>query len=120
MRKNRSDPPPITFLAEGEWPTGRLTPDAPPTAHLGQHLAQRLEQALADHSLSARAAADKARCTHPTVMRILNGTGAPDARTVLHLEIVLRTRLWPAAPHRHFPLPPEPALVPTPENGAPK
>ncbi|MFE7135603.1 hypothetical protein ACFVIM_32575 [Streptomyces sp. NPDC057638] len=107
MRKKK-DLPPVSFLEEGEWPTGRLAADAPATARLGQILAARLARALADQGLSARAIGERARCTHPTIARILDGTGSPDAQTVLHLEIALQRHLWPSDLHEGLTLPPAP------------
>jgi hypothetical protein len=91
-----SDDPPYTFLERGgTWPHGLLKRDAPPSAHLAQALAQRLELAMKRKGLTLRAAAERCGTTHPTLQRLLDGRGLPDARTVLLLEVGLRIPLWP-------------------------
>ncbi|MEU0987822.1 helix-turn-helix domain-containing protein [Streptomyces sp. NPDC005953] len=84
----------------------------PPPAHLGQAIARRLDQAIRNTGLSVRRVAAQAECTHPTIIRILDGLGLPDTQTLIRLEVVLGATLWPADLYGHFtptPHPPTPA-----------
>ncbi|MFD9715873.1 helix-turn-helix domain-containing protein [Streptomyces sp. NPDC059076] len=108
--RNPKDDPPSSYVQSGVWPNARLVPDAPPTAHIGQALARSLLLAIEEQNLSVRAAARKAGTTHPTLLRILDGTGLVDVRTVFLLEVALQAPLWPTDLFRNFALdirPPE-------------
>ncbi|WNI18093.1 helix-turn-helix domain-containing protein [Actinacidiphila sp. ITFR-21] len=96
------DGPPSSHIASGSWPNARLADDAPPGAHIAQALARELLKVMDERGLSARAVAELVGSTHPTIGRILDGSGVTDVRTVFLLEVALRTPLWPADLHRDF------------------
>ncbi|MFJ7279355.1 hypothetical protein [Kitasatospora sp. NPDC098663] len=81
----------------GVWPHGPLAPDAPAGAYLGQAVALALGAAMERRDLGARALAQLAGqgMTHPTILAILSGDRLPAAHTLLLLEMVLRTPLYP-------------------------
>ncbi|MFJ5068195.1 hypothetical protein ACIQC7_17565 [Kitasatospora sp. NPDC088556] len=85
----------------GVWPEGPLAPDAPPGARLGQAVALALAAAMEHRKLGARALAQQAGqgMTHPTILAILDGDRLPAAHTLLLLEMVLKTSLYPADLH---------------------
>lgn len=87
---------PRDHLAQGEWPTGDLTADAPPGAHLGQALAKNLAAAMAQRDLGVRELARLAQATHPTVKAVLDGSRLPASHTVLLLELALDLPLYPS------------------------
>jgi hypothetical protein len=100
----RADDPPYSYLERGAWPDGQLRDDAPPSAHIAQALARRLLDAMRESGLSDRAVAILAGCSHPTIGRILNGTGLTDVRTIFSLEVALQTSLWPHDLYSRFTL----------------
>ncbi|WP_367435024.1 helix-turn-helix transcriptional regulator [Streptomyces celluloflavus] len=87
---------PREHLADGEWPTGDLSQDAPLGAHLGQAIARTLIDAASEQGLSVRALARRAGVTHPTVKDILEGKRLPTTHTLLLLEAAVQKRLYPA------------------------
>ncbi|MGW8452455.1 helix-turn-helix domain-containing protein [Streptomyces niveus] len=109
------DNPPASYVISGIWPNARLETDAPPTAHLGQAIARRLDTLMRERSLSARAVAALAGTSHPTIGRILDGTGLADVRTIWLLEVALQAPLWPADLHTAFTL----ELTPGQDDGHP-
>jgi hypothetical protein len=100
--RRNPDGPPSPYVAAGTWPDARLADDAPPSAHVAQALARRLLTLMDERELSARAAADLVGSTHPTIGRILDGSGVTDVRTIFLLEVALQAPLWPANLHRDF------------------
>ncbi|GGT19113.1 helix-turn-helix domain-containing protein [Streptomyces purpureus] len=100
--RNPTDRPPVSYVLAGEWPDALLLPDAPPTAHAGQELALALRALMRTRGLSARALAQRAGTTHPTILRILGGTGLVDMRTVFLLEVTLQAPLWPRRLYADF------------------
>ncbi|MEE4544055.1 helix-turn-helix transcriptional regulator [Streptomyces sp. V4-01] len=98
------DGPPSSHIASGVWPDARLADDAPPGAHIAQALARTLLTVMDERALSARAVAELVGSTHPTIGRILDGSGVTDVRTVFLLEVALGTPLWPTELHRDFQL----------------
>jgi hypothetical protein len=96
------DGPPSSHIASGRWPDARLADDSPPSAHIAQALARALLKVMDERGLSARAVAELVGSTHPTIGRILDGSGVTDVRTVFLLEVALGTPLWPADLHRDF------------------
>ncbi|QXE38154.1 helix-turn-helix transcriptional regulator [Streptomyces sp. GMY02] len=104
VRNPKDDPPAEYARSNGEWPEVDLVDDAPPTAHIGRALAQRLQAVMDEKDLSTRGVAAAAGCTHPTISRILDGTGLPDTRTVFLLEVALQVPLWPHALYSRFTL----------------
>ncbi|WP_411141000.1 helix-turn-helix domain-containing protein [Streptomyces sp. x-80] len=88
---------PREHLADGEWPTGTLSQDAPLGAYLGQAIARTLMNAASAQGLSSvRALARRAGVTHPTVKDILEGKRLPTTHTLLLLEAAVQTPLYPA------------------------
>ncbi|MFD0501663.1 helix-turn-helix domain-containing protein [Streptomyces rhizosphaericus] len=86
---------PRDHLASGTWPTGDLTPDAPPGAHLGQAIAQKLSNVMNERGIGHRELARLAGASHPTISATLEGTRLPTTHTLFLLEIALQVPLYP-------------------------
>lgn len=96
------DGPPASYVASGQWPDAVLEQDAPPSAHIAQGIARRLVSAMRERELSVRGVAELAGTTHPTILRIVDGGGTTDVRTIFLLEVALQVPLWPADLYRGF------------------
>ena len=86
-------PKPRDYVAEGEWPHGKLRNDASPSAATAQELARRLTQAIKQNR-SAREVADRAGLAPGTISKIVNGNCWCDIDTLARLETALDTELW--------------------------
>lgn len=86
---------PATYLRPGQqWPEGALDKGAPAEAVRTRRLAMRLQSALLKDGLSIRQAAAQCGVSHPTLVRLLNGSSYPDVATLARLEDGLRAVLW--------------------------
>lgn len=83
--------PPKSYLASGEWPTGRI--DGPPEAKYAAEVSRRLREAIGERTL--RSVAREAGLDHTTVRAVVEGERWPDLITVARLEQALDVRLWP-------------------------
>ncbi|MHA7661988.1 helix-turn-helix domain-containing protein [Metapseudomonas otitidis] len=94
MSRSHGDQPPITYLAAGAWPDGKLTADAPPSAAAAQHLARTLRVVMAETRTGQRALASATGVAHTTIGRILAGAVLCDIGTLAKLEHALGRPLW--------------------------
>lgn len=86
---------PNTWATGDPWHAHPLHDDAPAYAHVCQQIADALRQALDAQGLSLRALAAQAGIDHGTISRVLAGHHVPDVVTLVVVEDVLQTTLWP-------------------------
>ncbi|MEU6720429.1 helix-turn-helix transcriptional regulator [Nonomuraea sp. NPDC046802] len=99
----RFDQAPNSYIAEGEWPEARLSPDAPVGAHVEQEIARRLRAVMAERGLKPRGLADLSGIGYRTIGRVLLGDVYPDVATLARLEAALMVDLYPTGWYRDFP-----------------
>jgi len=87
---------PRDWIAEGEWPDGAFSEDAPTAVAYAVEIARRLEARLQGQSKSELAR--QAEIERTTLYDVLAGRTWPDAITLAKLEQALETRLWPDHP----------------------
>lgn len=95
MPRSQNDQLPLTYVVSGTWPTAELAADAPPSAHYGQALALRLDEAIARADVSLRVLGERAGVSHATISRLRRGEVLPDIGTIARLETTLGAPLWP-------------------------
>ena len=91
------DRPAPRECVDGDWPTGPLKPDAPPSAAAARYLVRRLTYAMARQGRrpsTARAVAEAAGIAPATVTNILNGKSWCDIDTLARLERAVNINLW--------------------------
>jgi DNA-binding phage protein len=93
----RKSPPPRSWLASGDFPTGRLTKDAPVEAVAAQSVAKALSEALEADGRPLTAIASEAGVSRSTVYGITAGESYPDFSSIARLAAVLEVELWPFA-----------------------
>jgi hypothetical protein len=89
---------PRDYLESGEWPGGRLTPDAPVAATYLQHISATLARSLEGESMSG--VARRSGIARSTLQRLVGGQSWGDVVTLARLEATLDVSLWPTRPPR--------------------
>ncbi|GAA3221215.1 helix-turn-helix domain-containing protein [Oerskovia jenensis] len=95
-RRSQEYRTPRDWLAEGDWPEGTFTADAPTAVAYAVEIARRLGCSLEGQTKTSLAR--QAGLERTTIYDLLAGRTWPDAVTLAKLEEALETRLWPDHP----------------------
>lgn len=82
------------LTADGTWPEGPLTDDAPDEARFAMGVGQRLKAHCEASSLSMNAVSRATNVPVQTVINLLTGKSWGDLPIIYRLEAGLRVRLW--------------------------
>lgn len=93
-RKGVKTHPRCHLAPGGTWPDGPLADDAPPEAHLAQHIAKAFRNAYNARNLSLSKAAKRIGISRTTVDNILHGNTWLDLTTIDRIERKLNLHLW--------------------------
>ena len=85
------------LTADGTWPEGPLTADAPGEARFALELGQRLKAHCETNGLSMNAVSRATNVTVQTVINLHTGKSWGDLPIIYRLEAGLGVRLWDAA-----------------------
>lgn len=95
MPRSNGDDAPASYLADGQWPDGRLRGDAPVSALYAQAFARRLRDVIGELGLNPFAVERITGVNRRTIERTLKGQVLPDFGAVARLEAELEVDLWP-------------------------
>ncbi len=101
MAARRYRPPREWMAPQADWPSGRLTDDAPPYAVVTAAIVSRYQEVVGDRSL--RSVARQAGIDATSLGRMLAGETVPDVHTLAVLEDAVATDLWPPRRDRRQP-----------------
>lgn len=98
MAARKYAPPRSWVIANGDWPSGPFSDDAPPYALVTAAVVANYRERVGSRSL--RSVARAAGIDPTSLGRMLSGETVPDVHTVAVLEAALDVELWPAYSQR--------------------
>ncbi|GAA1894294.1 helix-turn-helix domain-containing protein [Streptantibioticus ferralitis] len=99
MPRSHGDDAPASYLAEGQWPDGRLRDDAPVSAVYAQAFTRQLRAVIGERGLNPFAIERTCGVSRRTIERTLKGRTLPDFGAIARLEAALKVDLWPRREH---------------------